>query len=43
MRRFAGASHATFLALLREEIIAHHPDGFEERDEEYLYLARKPD
>jgi hypothetical protein len=42
IRRFAGAQHATFLARLREELAAHHPQGFEEQNEEYLFLARRP-
>jgi len=41
IRRFAGAAHADFLARLRDELAAHHPDGFEERNEEYLFLARR--
>jgi SAM-dependent methyltransferase len=42
IRRFAGVQHATFLARLRDELAAHHPQGFEEQNEEYLFLARRP-
>lgn len=41
-RRFAGTRHEAFLARLREELAARHPEGFEERNEEYLFLARRP-
>ena len=42
IRRFAGAGHAVFLARLREVLAERYPDGFAERNEEYLFLARKP-
>ena len=42
IRRFAGAKHAEFLARLREALAERHPDGLTERNEEYLFLARKP-
>jgi SAM-dependent methyltransferase len=42
IRRFAGPHHGTFLDRLREELAARHPEGFEERNEEYLFLARRP-
>ena len=42
IRRFAGAKHAEFLERLREALAEHHPDGLTERNEEYLFLARKP-
>ena len=42
IRRFAGPRHADFLAALRAELLARWPDGFHERNEEYLFLARKP-
>jgi ubiquinone/menaquinone biosynthesis C-methylase UbiE len=42
IRRFAGTNHAAFLDRLGEELSAHHPDGFEERNEEHLFLARRP-
>ena len=41
-RRFAGSKHEAFLARLREALEERHPDGFEERNEEYLFLARRP-
>ena len=37
-----GTNHAAFLDRLGEELSAHHPDGFEERNEEHLFLARRP-
>ena len=43
VRRFSGAEHAAFLDRLRHALEEHHPDGFMERNEEYLFLARKPD
>lgn len=42
IRRLAGPHHATFLARLGDALAAHHPDGFCERNDEYLYLAHKP-
>ncbi len=42
VRRFAGPRHADFLAALRAELRRRWPDGFRERNEEYLFLARKP-
>jgi len=42
IRRFAGAKHAEFLARLREALAERHRDGVTERNEEYLFLARKP-
>ena len=43
----SGASRArgtpTFLDRLRDVLAARHPDGFAERNEEYLFLARKPE
>src|SRR5262245_21831628 len=41
VRRFSGAEHANFLDRLRQELADHHRDGFTERNEEYLFLARK--
>jgi SAM-dependent methyltransferase len=41
-RRFAGPKHEAFLARLREALAERHPDGFEEQNEEYLFLARRP-
>jgi ubiquinone/menaquinone biosynthesis C-methylase UbiE len=42
VRRFAGPRHREFLERLREALAARHPEGFAERTEEYLFLARKP-
>jgi hypothetical protein len=42
VRRFAGPRHVEFLDQLREALATSHPDGFAERNEEYLFLARKP-
>jgi ubiquinone/menaquinone biosynthesis C-methylase UbiE len=42
IRRFAGPRHAEFLGRLRDALATSHPDGFAERNEEYLFLARKP-
>jgi SAM-dependent methyltransferase len=42
VRRLAGEHHAAFLAALREELERRWPDGFRERNREYLFLARKP-
>ncbi len=42
IRRFAGAGHAELLAALRAELEQRWPHGFRERNEEYLFLARKP-
>ena len=42
VRRLAGAEYTTLLARLREALERDHPAGFGERNEEYLYLARKP-
>jgi ubiquinone/menaquinone biosynthesis C-methylase UbiE len=42
VRRFAGARHAEFLDRLRTEVARRWPAGFRERNEEYVYLARKP-
>jgi SAM-dependent methyltransferase len=42
IRRFAGAGHAAFMARLRDVLAERHPGGFTERNEEYLFLARKP-
>ena len=41
VRRFAGPRHAELLARLGEELPRRWPDGFRERNEEYLFLARK--
>jgi len=42
IRRFAGPRHAEFLTRLRAELVRRWPNGFRERHEEYLYLARRP-
>ena len=42
LRRFAGARHDEFLAVLRDALARRYPDGFRQRTEQYLYLARKP-
>jgi ubiquinone/menaquinone biosynthesis C-methylase UbiE len=42
IRRFAGSKHQTFLARLRAELAAQYPQGFEEKNDEYLFLARRP-
>jgi SAM-dependent methyltransferase len=42
LRRLLGASHAEFLAALDVELRRRWPDGFVERNQEYLFLARKP-
>jgi SAM-dependent methyltransferase len=42
VRRFAGAHHEAFLARLRTETECRWPDGFRERTEEHVYVARKP-
>jgi SAM-dependent methyltransferase len=41
IRRFAGPRHAEFLDRLGEALAASHPEGFAERSEEYLFVARK--
>jgi SAM-dependent methyltransferase len=41
VRRLAGARHAELLGRLGEALAAHHPGGFAERSEEYLFLARR--
>lgn len=43
VRRLAGDGHATLLERLREALATRHPTGFTERNDEHLYLARKPD
>lgn len=40
-RRVMGERHAEFLAALRDELGRRVPEGFSERQEEYLFLARK--
>jgi ubiquinone/menaquinone biosynthesis C-methylase UbiE len=42
VRRFAGPRHVELLDHLRDALAASHPEGFVERNEEYLFLARKP-
>ena len=42
IRRLAGPLHAQFLDDLRAELAARHPDGVEDRMEEFLLLARRP-
>lgn len=42
LRRLLGPSHAEFLAALDVELQRRWPDGFVERNQEYLFLARKP-
>jgi len=42
IRRFAGSHHAEFLARLQRELERRWPEGFRERHDEYLFLARKP-
>lgn len=42
IRRLAGPDHPVFLDRLREELELSWPGGFEERNQEYLFLARKP-
>jgi len=42
LRRFAGPRHAEFLAALRAPLARRYPEGFRERNTEYLYLARRP-
>ena len=41
LRRLSGAHHAAFLTALRAELLRRHPRGFRERNEEYLFLARR--
>jgi SAM-dependent methyltransferase len=41
VRRMAGEHHAAFLAALREALEQRWPHGFQERNQEYLFLARK--
>jgi SAM-dependent methyltransferase len=41
IRRFAGPRHAEFLDRLAEALAASHPEGFAERNEEYLFVARR--
>lgn len=41
LRRLLGASHADFLAALETELHRRWPDGFVERNQEHLFLARK--
>jgi len=43
IRRFAGSHHAEFLARLRRELDRRWPEGFSERQEEYLFLACNPE
>jgi SAM-dependent methyltransferase len=42
-RRLTGERHAEFLATVREELERRAPRGFSERQEEYLFLARRVD
>ena len=42
LRRLAGPLHAQFLDDLRAELETRHPDGVEDRMEEFLLLARRP-
>jgi ubiquinone/menaquinone biosynthesis C-methylase UbiE len=41
LRRLAGPHHTAFLASLREELERRFPNGIRERNQEYLFLARK--
>ncbi len=42
VRRLAGTRHGELLERLGEALETRHPDGFAERSEEYLFLARRP-
>jgi SAM-dependent methyltransferase len=42
IRRLTGPLHAQFLDDLGAEIATRHPDGVEDRTEEFLLLARRP-
>jgi SAM-dependent methyltransferase len=42
IRRLAGPDHGAFLDALHEELELRHPNGFEEQNREYLFLARQP-
>jgi len=41
-RRLTGEHHGAFLDALAVELRARWPQGFEERNEEFLFLAQKP-
>jgi hypothetical protein len=41
VRRIAGPDHPRLLARLRTLVAERHPSGFEERNEEHLFLARR--
>lgn len=41
VRRIAGPDHRALLARLRTLVAERHPSGFEERNEEHLFLARR--
>jgi SAM-dependent methyltransferase len=41
LRRLAGERHGAFLAALRAALARRVPEGFTERQEEYLFLAQK--
>lgn len=40
-RRLTGERHGEFLVALRDELRRRDPDGFSERQDEYLFLARR--
>jgi SAM-dependent methyltransferase len=42
IRRLAGPEHGAFLVRLRDALERRWPDGFRERNREYLFLARRP-
>jgi len=42
IRRLLADDHAAFLDVLATELRRRWPDGFEERNREFLFLARKP-
>jgi hypothetical protein len=42
VRRFAGARYDEFLDRLRTELTHRWPQPFHERNDEHLFLARKP-
>jgi hypothetical protein len=42
IRRLMGDEHAAFLDALAVELRQRWPEGFEERNREFLFLAQKP-
>ena len=42
IRRYTGADHAPFLQRLNDVLATELPAVFEERNEEFLFLARRP-